>query len=45
VALVSLARRPLRILTGVAGVGFGIVSYVYLMLPDVRPLATVNPTS
>ena len=40
-----LLRRPLRILTGVAGVGFGVVSYVYLMLPDVRPLATVNPTS
>jgi len=45
VALVFLSRRPLRILTGVAGVGFGLVSYVYLMLPDVRPLATVNPTS
>lgn len=44
-ALVFLSRRPLRILTGVAGVGFGLVSYVYLMLPDVRPLATVNPTS
>jgi monofunctional biosynthetic peptidoglycan transglycosylase len=38
-------QRPLRILTGVAGIGFGLVSYVYLTLPDVRPLATVNPTS
>jgi monofunctional glycosyltransferase len=45
VAFVSSARRPLRILTGVAGVGFGVISYVYLMLPDVRPLATDNPTS
>ena len=44
-AIVSFSRRPLRILTGVAGVGFGLVSYVYLMLPDVRPLATVNPAS
>jgi monofunctional biosynthetic peptidoglycan transglycosylase len=45
VAAIHFSRRPLRILTGVAGVGFGLVSYVYLMLPDVRPLATVNPTS
>ncbi|HYJ93752.1 MAG TPA: monofunctional biosynthetic peptidoglycan transglycosylase [Vicinamibacterales bacterium] len=44
-AAIRFPRRPLRILTGVAGVGFGLVSYVYLMLPDVRPLATVNPTS
>ena len=44
-AIVFSARRPLRILTGVAGVGFGLVSYVYMMLPDVRPLATTNPTS
>ena len=44
-AAIRFSRRPLRILTGVAGVGFGVVSYVYLMLPDVRPLATVNPTS
>ena len=44
-AAIRFSRRPLRILTGVAGVGFGLVSYVYLMLPDVRPLATVNPTS
>ncbi len=44
-AIVPTARRPLRILAGVAAIGFGLVSYVYLMLPDVRPLATVNPTS
>jgi len=44
-AAIRFSRRPLRILTGVAGVGFGLVSYVYLMLPDVRPLATANPTS
>ena len=44
-AAIRFSRRPLRILTGIAGVGFGVVSYVYLMLPDVRPLATVNPTS
>jgi monofunctional glycosyltransferase len=44
-AAFRFSRRPLRILTGVAGIGFGLVSYVYLMLPDVRPLAAVNPTS
>ena len=28
---------------GALGVGFGYLAYVYLTLPDVRPLATVNP--
>ena len=28
---------------GVAGFGFACVAYAYLTLPDVRPLATVNP--
>src|SRR5262245_4668670 len=44
-ASVAFARRPLRVLGGVAGFGFGVVSYVYLTLPDVRPLAKVNPLS
>jgi monofunctional biosynthetic peptidoglycan transglycosylase len=28
---------------GALGAGFGYLAYVYLTLPDVRPLATVNP--
>lgn len=38
-------RRVLRILIALAAVGFSLVVYVYLMLPDVRPLATVNPAT
>ena len=30
---------------GAAGVGFAALAYVYLTLPDVRSLATVNPTN
>ena len=33
------------VLTAVAAFGFGLVCYVYLTLPDVRSLATANPTS
>jgi monofunctional biosynthetic peptidoglycan transglycosylase len=40
-----LPKRPLRVLAGIAGVGFGVVSYVYVTLPDVRPLATENPST
>ncbi len=32
-----------RWIVGALGVGFGYLAYVYLTLPDVRPLATVNP--
>ena len=42
---IRIPRRPLRMIGGIAGFGFGLVSYVYLTLPDVRPLATNNPTS
>ena len=42
---VRLSARPSRILAGLVAAGFGCVCYVYLMLPDVRPLATTNPTS
>ena len=38
-------RRPLRVLAAVVAFGFGVVSYVYMTLPDVRPLATSNPTT
>jgi monofunctional biosynthetic peptidoglycan transglycosylase len=36
-------HRILRIGAGVGAVAFSILSYVYLTLPDVRPLATTNP--
>jgi len=36
-------KRFLRILAGIAASAFGVLAYVYLTLPDVRPLATVNP--
>jgi monofunctional biosynthetic peptidoglycan transglycosylase len=43
-----LARTPLaripRIAAGVGAVAFGVLSYAYLTLPDVRPLARTNPT-
>jgi monofunctional biosynthetic peptidoglycan transglycosylase len=35
--------RILRIAAGAGAVAFGVLSYVYLTLPDVRPLATTNP--
>ena len=40
-----MPQRPLRVLAAAAAFGFGVVSYVYVMLPDVRPLATNNPTT
>ncbi len=40
-----MPRRPLRVLAAVAAFGFGVVSYVYVTLPDVRRLATNNPTT
>ena len=44
-AIARLPRRPLRVLASLAAFGFGVISYVYLTLPDVRPLATGNPKS
>ncbi len=38
-------RIVLRIVLGAAAVAFGVVAYVYLTLPDVRRLATVNPAT
>jgi len=42
---VRLRRRIFRALAVVAAVGFWIVIYVYLTLPDVRVLAATNPTT
>jgi monofunctional biosynthetic peptidoglycan transglycosylase len=38
------APTLLRVLVGLAGVGFGVVAWVYLTLPDVRTLARTNPS-
>ena len=38
-------RLVYRSLVGAAAVGFGLMAYVYVTLPDVRSLATTNPTS
>jgi monofunctional glycosyltransferase len=38
-------RRVLRATITVAALGFVYLIYVYLTLPDVRPLATTNPTT
>ena len=43
--VISRSRRVRRVLTALAAVGFGLICYVYLTLPDVRPLATSNPTT
>jgi monofunctional biosynthetic peptidoglycan transglycosylase len=41
----GLILRILHIGAGVGAVTFGVLAYVYLTLPDVRSLATKNPTS
>jgi len=43
--VISRSRRVQRVLTALAAVGFWLICYVYLTLPDVRPLATSNPTT
>ena len=35
--------RVLRWLAGLAAAGFGVLAFIYLTLPDVRPLAASNP--
>jgi monofunctional glycosyltransferase len=41
----GLVPRILRIAAGVGAAAFAIVAYVYLTLPDVRPLVRSNPTT
>jgi monofunctional biosynthetic peptidoglycan transglycosylase len=38
-------RSVLRVLAAIGAAAFGVMSYTYLTLPDVRALATVNPRS
>jgi monofunctional biosynthetic peptidoglycan transglycosylase len=40
-----MRRRWPRALAGVAAAGFAVLVYEYLALPDVRPLATTNPST
>ena len=40
-----MRRRVGRVLAGALGLGFGCLVYVYLTLPDVRPLRTSNPST
>ena len=42
---VSVAGKLLRGALAIAAVGFAVIVYVYLTLPDVRALAKVNPSS
>ncbi len=41
----SIGRQIGRAAAAVAAAGFALIAYVYVTLPDVRVLATVNPTS
>ena len=38
-----LIRSVSRWFVGALGIGFGVLAYVYVTLPDVRPLRTANP--
>ena len=40
-----MVKRLLQIVLGIGAVGFGCLIYVYLTLPDVRPLVSGNPTT
>ncbi len=41
----SVLRRIVRLLAVLGAVGFAYIAYTYLTLPDVRGLATTNPTT
>jgi len=38
-------KRTLDVVAGIGAIGFACLVYAYLTLPDVRPLATSNPTT
>jgi monofunctional biosynthetic peptidoglycan transglycosylase len=38
-------RRGVEVMAAAAGAGFALMAYLYLTLPDVRPLRTRNPTT
>src|SRR2546428_12051822 len=40
-----MMRKLARWVSGAAAIGFGYLAYVYLSLPDVRPLRTGNPVT
>lgn len=41
----SILKRILKVVVAAAAIGFFYLAYVYLTLPDVRALATTNPTT
>jgi monofunctional biosynthetic peptidoglycan transglycosylase len=41
----SRAEQLLRVVLAAPAIGFAILAYVYLTLPDVRPLKTANPAT
>ncbi len=43
--MASARRRLIGALAAAAAVGFGVVVYVYVTLPDVRALAKENPST
>ena len=38
-------KRVLNVILGVVALGFGLLAYSFLTLPDVRPLKTINPST
>src|SRR5262249_4692503 len=38
-------KTALRVLVAIPAIGFALLAYVYLTLPDVRPLKTANPST
>jgi len=40
-----MIRKAFQIVAGIGAVGFGLLCYAYLTLPDVRPLITENPST
>jgi len=40
-----VARNVVRIVAGIFAVGYGLLIYAYLTIPDVRPLVRENPTT
>ena len=38
-------RKVRRAILAILGIGFGCAAFIYLTLPDVRPLKTANPST
>ena len=40
-----MIKRIAQVVAGIGAVGYGLLIYAYLTLPDVRPLVHENPTT